>query len=77
LRDKERVKSWKDENEDEDGEGRGMKRRRVGRDDEDDENPERDGKVWFKPGEKRKVAFLKGEVSASGERHLGGLIARN
>jgi hypothetical protein len=38
----------------------------VGRGDDEDENPERDGKVWFKPGEKRKVAFLKGEVSAGG-----------
>ena len=63
-REKERAKAWREENEEEGGDARGSKRRRTAeRDDED--NPERDGKVFFKPGEKRKVAFLKGEVSRS------------
>jgi hypothetical protein len=61
-REKERAKAWREENEEEGGDARGGKRRRTAeRDDED--NPARDGKVFFKPGEKRKVAFMKGEVS--------------
>jgi nucleolar protein 12 len=65
-REKERAGRWREE-EDED---EGRKRRRLDREREE-EGEDKVTKVFFRPGEKRKVAFLKGEVSRSAERERG------
>lgn len=59
-----------------DEEERRVKRRKMERREEEEEMESggkagrRDGKVFFKPGEKRKVAFIKQEVSGSGTQSL-------
>lgn len=65
-REKERAAAWREEQEQEDAAGLGRAAAKRGGQvprQEDEETLKSQGRVFFQPGEKRKVAFIKREVS--------------
>lgn len=56
-----RVSAWKEEHGDDEQPHRKRQRRGQDSDDDDEQNGKKDGKVFFKPGEKRRVAFYNQE----------------